>query len=194
MQHQIQESKNSIAGYSSQPKEVVGNEFQKEQRDLKEDSLSDIPETLIESKIASGATYKCRNVFKSIIRHMHRYSKKNKEAITELLSKAGYKNEEIEHAFLKLNYYNDLERNNGRKKKTRRIVRKMISRKSLYTYIIRVTLEDMMKKWTDGKLGRVAESNLNIYKEVCTVFYKEALKVLNPEMEQKVPIIQGLKE
>lgn len=142
-----------------------------------------------DSKFATGATYKCRNVFKSIIRHMYSFSKRSRNSLTQLLSKEGYLKAEIEQAYVKLNYYNDTERHNGIKKQSKQIIREMVEKRSIYTDILRITLEDMISKWTDGKLGRVAENNIKIYEEICTAYYKEAKNLCEIKEKSKKRIM-----
>lgn len=153
------------------------NEDNKVSKDIK-DSLPDNEKLPEDSQIATGATYKCRNVFKSIIRHMYSYSKKNAEILTGLLMKENYQKEEIEQAYIKLSHYNDIERRNGVRKQSKLVIKEMVSQKSIFTHILKICLEDMLGKWDAGKLGRVSETNFKIYKDICSVYYKEALKLL----------------
>lgn len=161
--------------------------FLEARKESDDDSLNDSPDLPINCKMASGTTYKCRNVFKSIIRHMYTYSKKNRDTLIAILLKAGYQATEIEHGFFELSNYSELEQHNVTKKQTERTVKKMVSKKSVFTYMIRECLQDLINKWENGKLGRVAENNLHIYKEVCKVYYNEAIKTLQNEEQGSVP-------
>ena len=98
----------------------------------------------------------------------------------------GYSAHEIEHAFFKVSYYNDLERQRGNPKKSQSVIKKIINKKSIYTYLLKETLSRMIHIWSGGRLGKVSNANREIYTEVCTRFYNETLKTLG---EVPTPII-----
>lgn len=161
-----------------------------EKKDIDEGSLSDIPDSLLKSQKISVSGYKSRNVFKSILRRMWSFTRSRKAEVLEMLKKVGYSITRIEHVFFKISQYNDIEKNNGNKKKTRLLICKMIAKKSIYTYILKETLHDMIQKWDSGKLGRVASNNLTTYQELCNIYYNAALKTLAetmPEVQAEKP-------
>ncbi len=137
-------------------------------------SLDDPPK---QKNLLSGKAYKSRNVYKSIVRHLFSYIRKNREDIIRILKDAGFSMTEIEHSFFKINYYNDLEREQSNKKNSQATIKKMVSKRTIYTYILRETLNTMMHNWEQGKLGKVSESNSEVYKDVCKYFYDEAVKM-----------------
>jgi len=130
------------------------------------------------ANILGGNAYRRRNVYKSIIKRMASYVINNKCDITSLLRKNGYSDSAMQHAFEKVTEYNGLEATKGEAKKSQVILMKMITQKSIYTFILRETLTTMLHEWEQGKIGRVSKRNLKIYKNVCTKFLKEANKVL----------------
>jgi hypothetical protein len=149
-----------------------------DKKDIDEESLSDIPDSLIKSQKISVSGYKSRNVFKSILRRMWAFTRTKKADIVEMLKKVGYSITRIEHVFFKISQYNDIEKNNGNKKKTRLLICKMIAKKTIYTHILKDTLHDMIQKWDTGRLGRVASNNLTTYKELCNIYYNAAMNTL----------------
>lgn len=122
--------------------------------------------------------YKRRNVYKSIVRHMFSYIRKNRESILRVLEGNGFTMPQIEHAFFKVNYLNDLERQKGKSKKSQTTVKKMLQKKTIYTFILRETLYAMMQNWKQGKTGKISQENLTIYKEVCESYYNKCVQVL----------------
>ena len=160
----------------SSPSESRKMENKKEKKG--DDSLDTVPNSAACADIFKGKSYEYRNVYKSVIRNMYAYLKNNKEEIIQILSVAGFSATEIEHAYFRLTYYNDSERKRGNKKLAHKIVKKMLSQKGIYIYILRETLNAMLKNREQGKLGRVAERNFKVYTEVCTVCYSETVRVI----------------
>lgn len=133
-------------------------------------------------KATSGGAYKRRNVYKSIVRHMFSYIRKNRDGIIKILLAAGYPMNEIEHAFFEVSCYNDLEQQRGNKKQSQTTIRKMVDKPTIYTYILRETLNAMIKGWNEGKHGKVATKNLATYRDVCLAYYNEAVKTITPDV------------
>lgn len=134
-------------------------------------------------KPTSGGAYKRRNVYKSIVRHMFSYIRKNRDEIIRILLAAGYNMTEIEHAFFEVSCYNDMEQQKGNKKQSQSTIRKMVDQRTIYSYILRETLNAMIKNWDSGKHGKVATKNLATYRNVCISYYNEAVKVLTQEAQ-----------
>ncbi len=139
------------------------------------DSLEDTPKN---RSLLSGKAYKSRNVYKSVVRHLFSYVRKNRDDIIRILTEAGFSMQEVEHAFFKINYYNDLEREQSSKKNSQATIKKMVTKRTIYTYILRETLSTMLHNWGIGKLGKISEGNSAVYKDVCKYFYDETAKVL----------------
>ncbi len=130
------------------------------------------------AKPAAPGTYKHRNVYKSIIRHMHSCTRKQRNELVTILMAAGFSMTDIEHAFYEIGCYNDMERQKGKKKISQSLVKRIASDKSIYTYVLRETLHNMLESWQDGKFGRLTQKNVATYKEVCTKYYNETVRVL----------------
>lgn len=157
---------------------IDGN-HQEEDKDGGDDqSLSNDEKPAREKRMMGTSAYKKRNVYKSIVRHMFGYMRKHREDIIALLRKAGYKLQDIEHAFFKINYYNDMERQKGNPKKSQSIIKKIVNKRCIYTYLLRETLKSMIMTWDQGRLGKVSTANREIYREVCLRYYNEALRTL----------------
>ena len=179
------ENVDSGSAFSNNDENNKANDSNSEENE--HDCLSDGEKPAREKRIMGTCAYKKRNVYKSIIRHMFGYMRRHREEIMCLLKDIGYKPQEIEHAFFKVNYYNDMERQKGNPKKSQAIIKKIVKKKCIYTYLLKKTLEYMTKTWGQGKLGKVSSANREIYKEVCTRYYNEALKLLGEAVPQIGP-------
>jgi hypothetical protein len=154
--------------------------------DQKDDgSLELITEAKSGKGLVKGISYESRNVYKSLIRHIFSYTRKNRETIVDILLQSGYTMSEIEHAFYKINCYNELEREKAFKKKAQATIRKMMGAKTIYTYILRETLNALLINWSKGKLGKISEKNCEVYKEVCGRFYQETVEILGEPAKGK---------
>ena len=129
-------------------------------------------------KQASTSTYKHRNVYKSIIRHMYSYIRKQRSEIVGILQKQGFSMQDVEHAFYEIGCYNDMERQKGKKKVSQSLVKRIATDKTIYTYVLRETLNTMLKNWDEGKFGRLTKKNVSTYKDVCQKYYNETVKAL----------------
>jgi len=124
------------------------------------------------------AAYRRRNVYKSIIRHMFGYIRKHRAAVTSLLKEKGFSPLQIEHAYYKMNLYNDMECQSGNPKKSQMILKKIAKRKCVYSYFLKLTLEYMKEKIDNPDIMKVSPSNKEIYIEVCTKFLNAVNKVI----------------
>lgn len=140
-----------------------------------------------EEKKAGPSTYKHRNVYKSIIRHMYSCIRKQRNVIVSVLQSSGFSISEIEHAFYEIGCYNDMERQKGKKKISQSLVKKIASEKSIFAYVLRESLNSMLKNWEDGKFGRLTKKNVSTYKDVCTKYFNETVKVLGPPAQNTPP-------
>ena len=130
------------------------------------------------AKPSAAGTYKHRNVYKSIIRHMHSCTRRQRNQLVAILSTSGFSMSEIEHAFYEIGCYNDMERQKGKKKISQSLVKHIASDKTIYTYVLRETLHSMLQSWQEGKYGRLTKKNVATYSEVCTKYYNETVRVL----------------
>jgi len=128
-------------------------------------------------------SYKYRNVCKSFVRHMNSYANKFKAEVRTILLNAGYEEEEIERTYLKLNHYNEMERQKGCKKMAPKLVKYATTSKTPYSYILKETLEDIKKNLENGRSGKIIKKNLGVYKEICNNCYEKVLKILDPNRE-----------
>jgi len=159
-------------------------EEKKEKIKNNEDPLN--PFAAAEKFPAAGAnTYKHRNVYKSIIRHMFSCIKKNKNDLATILQNSGFSMSEVEHAFYEIGCYNDMERQKGKKKVSQSLVRKIATDKTIYTHILRETLNTMLTNWDLGKFGRLTKKNLGTYKDLCAKYYNETVEALGKPAQGK---------
>jgi len=122
--------------------------------------------------------YRRRNVYKSVIRHMLSYIRKNRDCIIGVLKTHNFSMQEIEHAFFQVSYLNELERQKGKTKRSQTTINGFMKEKTIYTYILRETLYAMMQNWKIGKTGKISQENLFIYREVCENYYKRIVDLV----------------
>lgn len=147
------------------------------QRKIEEDnSLQELD--LSDDGTLPDGNYKYRNVYKSIIRRMNAYAARNKEKLTSVLLDKGFKKEDVQRAFTRLEHYNELERKKGFKKMSPKLVKCAASLPSPYSYILKGALEETMQEWKQMKHGKVIKKNLGTYKEVCERYYKKTMAML----------------
>lgn len=154
-----------------------------EQKEDKEESLENLPESSICKKLFKGNSYNCRNIYKSILRNMHSYLKNNRDFNEKMLKDSGYTREKIEHAIIKVTYYNENERKRGNNKIAQSLINKILWKKTIYAYILRETLFAMVQYAEKGKLNKVAEKNSPTYIESCKKIYEETVKLLSQEAQ-----------
>jgi hypothetical protein len=146
---------------------------------IKDLSLTKMHKKLSCEILLEGKACKRRNVHKSIIRHMDFCVMKNNQRMTYILARAGYTQSDIEYAYLKVKEYHNSQREKGFKRMAQSIVRNIVAKKNIYTFILRETLREWLEKLEEGKVGRITKEYLSIYKNTLTTFYMESIKVLS---------------
>lgn len=126
----------------------------------------------------SGKAYKARNVYKYIVRHLFLYINKNKDDIIRILKNANFTIKEIHEGFEKIKYYFELEKNPKLKINPQKIIKEMITNPSISTYILRETVQTLIKNWDTNKIGKISKSNNEIYKETCMLCYDQTVILL----------------
>jgi hypothetical protein len=122
--------------------------------------------------------YRRRNVYKAIIRRMFSCVQKNKKGIVALLEANGFEIEEIESAFVYVNQLNELDKQKGKSKRPQSTINKMLERRTIYTFILKETLDSMINGWDSGQTGKIMKENVQIYKEVCMKYYNRCIELL----------------
>ncbi len=136
-----------------------------------------------EAESFSVNAYRRRNVYKSIIRHMHKCITKDSADISSMLTKSGYAKADVEQAFFRVSAWNNSERQSGTSKKSQSTVEKILAKKTAITYILRETLWGMMKKWETGRTGKISDANLAIYRDVCSKFYNKTVELTGQSVQ-----------
>lgn len=85
---------------------------------------------------------------------------------------------DIEHAFYEIAAYHDQDKKNAKSRSSQNIIDSMIEGKTIYTFILRETLFAMKKNWEVRRIGKIAEKNEVVYKDVCEKYYEESVKIL----------------
>ena len=127
-----------------------------------------------------ASAYKRRNVYKSIIRHMASYIKKNKGDLIDMLIKLSFSRDEIETAFMTINEKSELEKSKGKLKGTQKTLNKFSESKSIYAYILKESLEIMIEALKKENKRKITKKNINIYKEVCKEYLKRCYECTLP--------------
>jgi len=126
----------------------------------------------------TSKSYKRRNVYKSIVRHMHTYFKSNKEQVEIVLEKHGFNKEEIENAFANIREMSDREKCKGKPKRPKSMLSTILSDKNIYVYILKETTGEMINRWEREKDKKILEKNIEIYKGVCKKCYNKCIELL----------------
>ena len=163
------------------PQKRVSTELEKFSTSVLDEKEDD--SSLSKKKDFCTNAYKRRNVYKSIIRHMHSFLTKNKPAIISMLSKEGFSITEIEHSFLKIIHWNELEKHPGTSKKSQVTIEEILESKSIPTYVLRETLHAMMQNWKKAKTGKISRDNLEVYNEVCSKYYQRTVEILSQQAQ-----------
>lgn len=121
--------------------------------------------------------YRRRNVYKSIIRHMHRFFRDNITGIAHMLSGNGFSKDEIEKAFQSVKQMSDRERFTGMPKKPKGTLNTILSSKNIYVYVLKESIEEMMNGWEE-RGSKIWEKNVEIYRGVCERYYSKCIKLL----------------
>lgn len=155
--------------------------------------VRNIPETVAtkESKETKKSALKTkpiyrRNIYKSILRNMRKYAKKNSKTITEKLIKSGYAVKGIEHAFYIVNNYKKVEEQRGSRQKYRRLLEGIASEGSILTHILKDSLKQKINTLEDGNHGRIASDNYNVYRKAYTDFYDKVSGKLEEKANRTV--------
>lgn len=123
-------------------------------------------------------SYRYRNVFKSIIRHMHSCVLSKKDEYIKLMQEQGFTRMTVERAFNRIAIFKNAERKSGKKRLGMNMIKQATEERSVYTYILKDALSSMLLNWDAKDLGRLAERNLATYKSVCTEYYKSINELL----------------
>lgn len=125
-----------------------------------------------------GKAYQARNVYKSIIRHIYTYTKRNKAYLRSILDKAGYTEAEIKATFETIHKYNDPKRPKEIERNTQAKVEIMLNAKSPLTFVLREVLQSMLDRWGRGKYGQLTRNNSVIYNATCNKFLNRIEEII----------------
>ncbi len=143
-----------------------------------EESLEKLPMSDACTRRFQGHSYLYRNVYKSIMRNMNSYVRLNRDEVGRILMKEGYLRPAMEHAFLKLQDYNFKEHKPGGNKMAQEVIKRILSKRNIYAFILRETTHAMLQNGKVGKIGRVAEKNSQYYLKAVGIIYEESVKAV----------------
>lgn len=126
---------------------------------------------------AKCRSYKSRNLYKMIVTSLYVAITKNKNVIRAMLTQNGFSDNDIGQALTKISSFYFEKSSKKSKMTSQSIIKKMLGNLTIYTYILRETLNAMMEKWKAGVFGKTLPRNVEIYKFDCESFYMQAVKV-----------------
>lgn len=122
-------------------------------------------------------SYIRRNVFKSVIRNMNSYFRKNRNAINKILKEAGFLEDKIKQGMMLLRSYNETELKEDAKT-YQKVVDDIVEKRGVLTYVLKETLSNLLKNWEQGNYGKVFSHNLKAYKDICIVYLNKAVQII----------------
>lgn len=182
------DARNSSHRLNSFDRNQFNSEYKKNHEDNKSQSVEDKVESISESddvptkRILGGNAYKRRNVYKHVLKQAENYLKNYSKEIGDILRKKGYSQGVIDNAIIKIKKYNDSYIQKG-KKSAQQIIDKMLSKKSIFTFILRESLNMLLCNFKSGVIGKTSKKNKPIYIKVFNRYYKESVKLLGAEAE-----------
>lgn len=95
-----------------------------------------------------------------------------------ILKEKGFCEEEIRKAYEYIDKLKELDKSKGVAKNQQNTIKKMIQTKSIYTYILKETLQLLIEKWQLGNRGKIMQENIKVYLAVCKEYHKKCKEVL----------------
>lgn len=88
--------------------------------------------------------------------------------------------EEIKKEVTSLKLYNEAQLKQD-SKTFQKAIEEMLENKAILTYLLKLTLDQLIGSWEEGNHGKIASRNLKSYKEISQPYYKKAIQVLAKE-------------
>lgn len=131
----------------------------------------------------SDGSYKYRNVFKSIIRKMNTLTSRKTKQITSKLKELGYSSDTIEKTIQHIYECTEIERKNGIKKMAPNLIRSSTKTLSIYTHILKYSIQEMLSDWDAKEIGRLSQKNIELYKHLCKLCLDSADKLIKSKFQ-----------
>eukprot|EP00826_Nyctotherus_ovalis_P024540 TRINITY_DN1896_c0_g1_i20.p1 TRINITY_DN1896_c0_g1~~TRINITY_DN1896_c0_g1_i20.p1 ORF type:complete len:219 (+),score=17.48 TRINITY_DN1896_c0_g1_i20:406-1062(+) len=119
-----------------------------------------------------------RNIFKSILRNMIKFTSKDRPKIAEQMARLGFSTQEIEHAFFIVSNFKKVDNIRGDRHKYRRLLDNVTNEKSILTHILKESIQSKLIRLENGKHGKIASGNFKEYRKMYTDCYSKVCKVL----------------
>lgn len=119
-----------------------------------------------------------RNIFKSILRNMIKFTSKDKLGIAERMARLGFSPQDIDHAFFIVSNFKKVDNIRGDRHKYRRLIDNVINEKSILTHILKEAIQSKLARLENGKHGKIALGNFKEYRKMYTDCYSKVCKVL----------------
>jgi len=136
-------------------------------------------DNIVCKRLVSGLAYESRNVYKSIVRHIYASIKSDRDHLITILKKAGFSQEEIETCFIEISKYRSDSRPKDIERNSQVRIESMLKTKSIFSFVLKETLEGMIQKWEEGKFGQLSKANSEIYLKACKKFLQEVNELLS---------------
>jgi hypothetical protein len=131
------------------------------------------------------------SAFSSIFRYMKKLIRKNKGKIMTFLLSIGFKREAIEDSISVFNSYDLYNKSNIQLKTLKQLICKIIKERSIYAYLMQLSLGVTLKSINKSEFTRFSRTNLPSYKRIVEVCYEESIRVLQrrvsiPDVNKKL--------
>lgn len=131
------------------------------------------------SKARNVLAYRYRNVFKCILRTMHRLAEERGGDLMEKLLEKGLSKSDIAKAFDEIKRFRSKDFPAEICKKSKIKVEGMLEKKSVQTYILKESLQEILNKLQNDESTQILPFNKLVYIEACTEYIERTNKALN---------------
>lgn len=95
------------------------------------------------------------------------------------LKNSGYSLESIKEAFEYIYACSETERISGVKKTAPNLLKTATRNLSIYTYILRLSVKEMISDWEKANYGRLSAKNISMYDLICKMCLERADKLIS---------------
>eukprot|EP00826_Nyctotherus_ovalis_P038778 TRINITY_DN3654_c0_g1_i14.p1 TRINITY_DN3654_c0_g1~~TRINITY_DN3654_c0_g1_i14.p1 ORF type:complete len:120 (-),score=24.81 TRINITY_DN3654_c0_g1_i14:197-556(-) len=95
-----------------------------------------------------------------------------------MLRVRGFSENEIANAFLCISQLRELDKTKGVAKRQQDSINFMVRKKTIYTFILKETLQGLMEGWEAGNRGRIMKNNVQVYMAVCKEYHRRCSEIL----------------
>ena len=104
------------------------------------------------------------------------------EFLINSLMNLGYQLETIKRAFKYISDCSETERIIGVRKMGPNLLKESTKTYSIYTCILKFSVEEMISNWNSSSYGRLSLKNIEMYRMVCKMFLQKADNLINENL------------